>query len=686
MTAEKSSRFVILYASQTGNSEWIAKNIHQEALERGFVNECHGMEEHDKVDLSKENILILVSSNTGDGDPPENATNFFRFMRKIKSNTFLSHLQFAILGLGDTNYTNFNNTAKRLEKKLLELGATPFYEKGLADDAMGLEATVDPWIEKLWPALAKVCVQKGKNNNNAHDENIVESVKNLSVNDKSDNNDLSLPLKLPNELSVDEKMNFVIGTKITFELSELAKAETLTALPRIPTVICKIVKSNKKESINPASLPPFINTSTPIVNARLDTVRCLTHPDALKRTIHLELDIKDYKEKLEFVPGDSIGIIAPNNKKLVLEILKTLEIGENEANQEISIESLEGTVLPSHLRNAQTTSIMELFRYGVDLTSLPRKALLRLMAEYTTDEEERKTLLFLCSKQGADQFNRLRHQIPTLLDLLVTFPSCKPPVERLFDVLPSHQPRYYSIANSPLVNRDSFHIAFNIVDYKTPDPYGVRKFGVCTPWLDNLSGHVNEWNKRFPLTTKVDIPIFMKQNTYGFAVPSDISRPMIMIGPGTGVAPFIGFIQHREQQIIAERRSDNIEKSLGEMWLFYGCRDIEKDHLYREELEGFLKRGILKELLVATSRAPDAGLNGNPKYVQDLLRKRGQELYELLDRKDAMIFVYAQGMAKDVNDALADILVEYGNMQRSDSLKLLAKWMNDKRYLRDLWS
>ncbi|CAG8748267.1 8068_t:CDS:2, partial [Funneliformis mosseae] len=197
----------------------------------------------------------------------------------------------------------------------------------------------------------------------------------------------------------DEKMNFVIGTKITFELSKLAKAETLTALPRIPTVICKIVKSNKKESINPASLPPFINTSTPIVNARLDTVRCLTHPDALKRTIHLELDIKDYKEKLEFVPGDSIGIIAPNNKKLVLEILKTLEIGENEANQEISIESLEGTVLPSHLRNAQTTSIMELFRYGVDLTSLPRKALLRLMAEYTTDEEERKTLLFLCSKQ-----------------------------------------------------------------------------------------------------------------------------------------------------------------------------------------------------------------------------------------------------------------------------------------------
>ncbi len=154
-----------------------------------------------------------------------------------------------------------------------------------------------------------------------------------------------------------------------------------------------------------------------------------------------------------------------------------------------------------------------------------------------------------------------------------------------------------------------------------------------------MSGYVKERNKRIPLTTKIDIPIFMKPNTHGFAVSSDILRPMIMVGPGTGVAPFIGFLQHREQQIIAERKLNNTEKTFGEMWLFYGCRDVEKDYLYREELEGFLERGILKELLVAISRAPDAGLNEKPKYVQDFLRKRGQEIYELLNQKNAMIFV-----------------------------------------------
>ncbi|RIA98415.1 hypothetical protein C1645_870670 [Glomus cerebriforme] len=687
MTTEKSSRFLILYASQTGNAEWISKNIHQEASERGFANECHVMEELDEFDLSKENVLILVTSNTGDGDPPDNATKFFRFLRKIKSKTFLSHLKFTILGLGDTNYTNFNNTAKRLEKRMIELGAAPFYDKGLADDAMGLETTVDPWIANLWPELAKVCVQKRKDND-FQDKNLIESIKTLSVNGKSENNEKSLPIETPNGQLVDKKMNIVNGTKIVLDLSELAKAQQLTALPRIPTVICKIIKSNEKRTIN-SSTPSFLmNTPTPIVNARLEAVRCLTHPEALKRTIHLELDIKDFQEKLEFIPGDSFGIIAPNSEKLSLEILKTLGIDENEINQEISIESVEGTELPSHLKNAKSTSIKELLQYGVDLTSLPRKALLRLMAEYTADEEEKKTLLFLCSKQGTTQFIRLREQVPTLLDLLVTFPSCKPPLERLLDVLPSQQPRYYSIVNSPLVNRDLLQFAFNIVDYKTPDPYNTRKYGVCTPWLDNLSGYVKERNERIPLTTKINIPIFMKPNPHGFAVPADISRPIIMIGPGTGVAPFVGFIQHREQQIIVERKLNNIEKIFGEMWLFYGCRDIEKDYLYREELERFLEHGILKELLVAVSRAPNAGLNGNPKYVQDLLRKRGQEIYELLDQKNAIIFVCgdAQGMAKSVNDALADILVDHGKIKKSDALKLLVQWMNDKRYLRDLWS
>jgi methionine synthase reductase len=194
-----------------------------------------------------------------------------------------------------------------------------------------LETTVDPWIANLWPELAKVCVQDG---------NIIESIKTLSVNDKTENNEKLLLSGTPNGQLVGYIVN---GTKITLDLSELVKAEQLTALPRIPTATCKIIKSNGKRIINSLSLPCFINTPTPIMYAKLYAVRCLTHPGALKKTIHLELDIKDYQEKLEFVPGDSFGIIAPNDKKLVLEILNNLGIDENGANQEISIESFDGT-------------------------------------------------------------------------------------------------------------------------------------------------------------------------------------------------------------------------------------------------------------------------------------------------------------------------------------------------------
>ncbi|CAG8777419.1 22790_t:CDS:2, partial [Gigaspora rosea] len=416
----------------------------------------------------------------------------------------------------------------------------------------------------------------------------------------------------------------------------------------------------------------------------INAVCCLTHPNAVKKTLHLELDIKDLE--FSFIPGDAFEIFAPNHEVLVKGILNTLGIDDNMAHEEISIEAAEGIVdLPIHLKKFGSTSIFELLRYGVDLTSLPRKALLRMMADYTSNDQEKRSLLFLCSKQGSQQLNRLYEQRPTILDLLVTFPSCKPPIERLLDTLPQHQPRYYSIVNSPLMNPNELHFAFNIVDYYTPNPYNIQKLGVCTTWLDKLCGHVNEMNVRKLLNSNITIPIALKMNQSGFNVPSDLSKPLIMIGPGTGVAPFIGFLQHRELQFLSEKKINN-DKHLGDMWLFYGCRDKEKDFLYRKELEGFVDRGILKELFVAVSRAPGAGVDGKPKYVQDIMRIQGRDLFELITKKDAIIFVCgdAKGMAKGVNDALADILVEHGQMQQSEALDLLKKWLREKRYLRDL--
>ncbi|CAG8478055.1 9783_t:CDS:2, partial [Ambispora leptoticha] len=727
---QKSEKYVILYASQTGNAEWIAKNIHQEANERGFSGECHVMNEHDKVDLEKIEVLIAVTSNTGDGDPPDNAIKFFRFLRKIKSKTFFAKTRFAILGLGDTNYANFNNTAKRLEKRFLELGGAAFYEKGLADDATGLESVVDPWIANLWPALEKVCIKKDKKSN-GQIEKIASSVANISVKEVKDNktNLQSIKTEPENSLTIvtrDESTKTVAtsentfngvtvsestlnpqpsddktlvpirserkGSKLIIDLSDLESVTQLTSLPRIPTAICKITKVDSeikktlsKNKYSFQSIPTFIHTPTRVFGAKISAVRCLTHPTALKRTLHLELDVKDHRDDIEFVPGDVFGILAPNDEEFVWTLLKTLGIDHDEAQKTVNIEAMEGAELPTHLKDAKSTSVYELFRYGLDLTSIPRKALLRLLAEYATDPEEKKTLLFLCR---INQFNCLREQLPTLLDLLLTFPSSRPPIERLLDVLPPHQPRYYSIANSPLVDPNNLHIAFNIVHYNTPDPFAVSKWGICTPWLDELSGRITTTNVRTPLLSPVEIPIFMKPNEHGFAIPKNTKIPLIMIGPGTGIAPFIGFLQHREKLRDIRRKMSTIglharreiDKQFGDLWLFYGCRDREKDFLYKDELEGFVERGVLKQLEVAVSRAPSAGELGKPKYVQDLIKIRGKEVYELINQKGAD----AKGMAKGINDALTDILVEHGNMDRVEASKLLLTWIQEKRYLRDL--
>ncbi|KAG9294024.1 hypothetical protein G9A89_019362 [Geosiphon pyriformis] len=731
LTTHQTEKYLILYASQTGNAESIARNIHQEAVKRGFSGECYVMNEYDKIDLEKIEVLICVTSNTGDGDPPENATKFFRFLRKIKTKTFFGNARFAILGLGDTNYSNFNNTARRLEKKLLELGGSSFYEKGLADDATGLEAVVDPWIENLWPALTRVCIQKEPMTSVAVDFNLgsialipkVQNGENFTFNGNlvALTNDQAIKTLASTEedaRSMNSSFDYrykVKGSKIVIDISELEQATQLTALPRIPNELCKIEDENSTKGLITPLWPNFFDTPTRMFGTKISAVRCLTHPNADKRTLHIELDIKEHRDEFHFVPGDAIGIWAPYNETLVWEILRTLEIDEIKAHKEISIVAIEGagilkmkifdcdfrhltlfhTYLPSHLKNVKSTSIFELLRYRFDITTYPRKAMLRLLAEYAKDVEEQKLLLFLSSKQGAKQFNSLREQQPTLLDILVTFPSCKPPIQRLFDVLPPHQPRYYSIANSPMLNTNSLHIAFNVVQYNTPNPFNIPRWGVCTPWLDELAGLITTRNKRTIVSSNREIPIFLKPNVQGFTVPQDTKRPLIMIGPGTGIAPFIGFLQHYEQHRAIRRRMTTIgiharrevDKQFGDLWLFYGCRDKDKDFLYQDELQGFLERGVLKKLEVAISRELGAGENGKPKYVQDLIRSRGNELYELIDKKDALIFVCgdAKGMAKDVNDALIDILCEHGGIERGDASKLLITWIEEKRYLRDLW-
>ncbi|KAF9365625.1 hypothetical protein BGX34_009247 [Mortierella sp. NVP85] len=710
----QADHLTVFFASQTGNAESISRNIHEQAQERGFRSSHYVLNDFAKVDWEKEECLVFVVSTTGDGDPPDNSTKFWRHLRKLKGSAGLTKAKFAILGLGDTNYDNFCQTAKRLDTRLQELGASPFYARGLADDATGLEETVDPWIKNLWPALAHqvICTPSIHDLPQPHLTKEQEAIVNDVIEKQKQEyshppsspkataaavstakkDDVTEPLiKSVDNLSVATDNAVVLpatGYKMEIDFSAMANHTNLTALPRVPNANLKL--TNVENPVNTTSIgeiPSFIQTPTKLISAKINSVQCLTCPDALKRTLSVEFGFDD---DVDYAPGDAFGIWAPNDESLVRGVLAALDVKDEDLTKHYK---LEGEGIPSHLQPIQSATLLDIFRYALDLTSVPKKANIRLYADHATDLSDKQKLMFLASKQGSDQFNAFRAQGPTLLDILHTFPSIKVPLARVMETLPPLQPRYYSITSSPMSKNGHrrWSCAFNVVTYELP--VGFKRRGVCTPWLDELSGKVPFGKAVTTGFESLRLPMFLKPNETKFNLPTETTTPVIMIGPGTGVAPFMGFLEHRAEQRRIKKRLVNIgtgsrqhlDDMFGEMWLFYGCRHREKDWLFKEQMEAYIQEGVLTELQLAVSREQDVP---NGKYVQDLIKKESERIWKLLDKKGALIYVCgdAKGMAKSVHDELINVLVEHGGFEKTAAMLELNKWAQEKRYLRDLWA
>ncbi|KAJ1670832.1 hypothetical protein GGF38_001242 [Coemansia sp. RSA 25] len=510
--------------------------------------------------------------------------------------------------------------------------------------------------------------------------------------------------------------------------------KAITGAPRVPSEVCEVeyVPSPAFSPPSSSTFPPWheaLNAETlaneALANETLDgaapflaTLRAttlLTAPAALKRTLLAELLLDSASCGGSWRAGDSFSIYAPNDERLVLALLARLAGGSGDAHRPALLRRRAAAVeLPAHLARfaAAPARLGDILRWACDVSAAPRRQLLRALADHCGAALDRDRLLFLSSRQGAAAFGELRRQAPTTLDLLRAFPSCRPPAARLLELLPPLAPRAYSLCCAPGAGAGAgaaaWRFAFSVVDYCVDVPgAALRRRGVCTPWLELL-----------PRGSRV---LVARRRSAGaaFRLPplAESRRPIIMVGPGTGVAPFVGFLEQRANEIDELNKVNDLNKSnelskiddldksnksneLIEIkstplaWLFFGCRSSACDFLFRERLEQWRAEGVLGRLSTCFSRDAGAG----PRYVQDAMAQHEEELMRLLLAEDALLFVCgdAKGMGRDVHAALAAMLCRHSAahpalfggapLGPAQALELLARWASERRYLRDLWS
>ena len=355
--------------------------------------------------------------------------------------------------------------------------------------------------------------------------------------------------------------------------------------------------------------------------------------DGTKDIRHIELSLEG--SGLGYEPGDALGVWQTNPPMLVDALLAALQF---DGERSVSVQNQTHTLREWLLRKREITGLNKPF----------------LVAH--AQRSSHAPLHHALGAEGKDALRRLLAEYQ-LIDLVREFPA-RWSAEDLIAALRPLAPRLYSIASSRKAVGDEVHLTVAALDYEA---FGTRHVGAASYHLANL-------------TDDADVPVFIEANER-FRLPADASRDVIMIGPGTGVAPFRGFVQER-----AETRSTTSGGS-GRNWLFFGNPHFRTDFLYQVEWQQALKAGTLNRLDLAFSRDQSEKV-----YVQHTLRRRGKELYDWI-QNGAHLYVCgdATRMAPDVDEALRAIFVEHGGKSEDEARESLSQLAQERRYSRDVY-
>lgn len=318
---------LVLYGSQTGNARAMAKALGDDATEHGYDTRVLGMDQFKTVEFADVPLLLIVTSTTGNGDAPDNADKFLRYLKRKTTPSIFTSTHFAVFGLGDSNYEAFCETPKRFDEHIARLGGQRMLKRCDADEVEGLETFFDPWRQTLWETLEKLDVGLGKGPEAVTEEYEAESV----------------PTGMPPAQQEEEEGE---GLGLSAEQPLLA-----------PVVAARWL------------------TSEETGGAEADA------SETSRRVLHVELDVSGAQGGMKFEAGDAIAVVPHHDEPTVTEALRLLGISGAEADAPLL---LEGADLPSHLQSAPESALTprEALRSRVDLGSTstwPPLPLLKLL-------------------------------------------------------------------------------------------------------------------------------------------------------------------------------------------------------------------------------------------------------------------------------------------------------------------
>ncbi|KAI9281072.1 NADPH cytochrome P450 oxidoreductase isoenzyme 1 [Sporodiniella umbellata] len=589
------------------------------------------------LDTADPDILVFfIMATYGEGEPTDNAVEFWDFLTE-ESPLFsesqeadaLQKLRYAAFGLGNKTYEHYNEVIRRVDSCLSSLGAQRIGEVGEGDDDNSLEEDFLAWQETMWPAFCQA----------------------LGVDESGANKGPRQPIYNVKELEPDNNRDVYLG-----EIGEWIK--------------------ENESTVYDAKRPYYATLTSKEL-----------FEDSDRHCLHLEIDISG--TNLSYQTGDHVAIWPTNNEEQVDLLARVLGL-KDKLDTVVSVEALDPAAPKKHPFPVPTTYRAAL-RHYLDLGSVASRQSLMSFVEFAPTETSQQMLKALATDKTAyrARVGDVNLSLGEVLTMVMESDASEGafgsiPFDLIIESISRLQPRYYSISSSSRENPQSIAVTLVSLEYQ-PDTTPRTVYGVNTNYILRMHEKMHQMpasGPRYALEGPRErlwdgktarVPVHVRRST--FKLPQDPSIPIIMVGPGTGVAPFRGFVRER----VLQKKNGPV----GPTVLFFGCRNSKEDFLYKDEWPGlFDTLGDDSRLITAFSRETDRKV-----YVQHRLMEHAVEMWGLLE-KGAYIYVCgdAKNMARDVNQTFIRFAQQLGGMSEPKAQDYIKKLRNTSRYQEDVWS